>query len=125
MACFFSLFTTEQFHSDRDNPLRLKAELALQLLERCRRAEGLHADNAARGTNISVPSQHRSLLDGDARVDAWRQHLITIGLRLVLEDVPRGHGDDAVANPLRRQLFMGLHNKRYLAARRNEDDLGH
>src|ERR1700756_1539123 len=90
----FSLLTPEQLHGDRDDPLRLKAEFALQLLKRCRRAEGLHADNAAGGADISVPTEHRSLLDGDACRDMRRQDLLAIGLRLVLEDVPRGHRDD-------------------------------
>ena len=74
--------------------------------------------------DIALPAQRRSLLDGDARLHAGRQHLLAIGLRLVLEDVPGRHRDDAGANPLGRQRFMGLDDQRDLAARGDEDDLG-
>src|SRR5262245_32964518 len=49
----------EQLPRDRDNPLGLEAKLALQLLERRRGAEGLHADDAALRPHVPIPSQHR------------------------------------------------------------------
>ena len=67
--------------------------------------------------DIALPAQRRCLLDGDARLHAGRQHLLAIGLRLVLEDVPGRHGDDAGTNPAGRQRFMGLDDQRDLAAR--------
>src|SRR5260221_14479133 len=81
----------EHFQGSGDDLVRLEAELALQLLERRRRAEGLHADDPAVVTHITLPPQRRRLFDGQPRLDGSRQHLFAIGLRLVLEDVPRWH----------------------------------
>jgi hypothetical protein len=79
---------SEHLHSRRDNPLGLETEPALQFLKRRRRAESLHADDAAGGADIPIPAEHRALLDGDTRFDCGRQHLIAIRPRLLLEDVP-------------------------------------
>ena len=79
-------------------------------------AEGLHADEVAGGTDVPIPSQHRCLLDREARLHVRRQHALSVGLRLVLEDVPRGHGDDTRTDPLGYQRFMGLDDQGDLAA---------
>jgi hypothetical protein len=102
--------TAEQLHRDADDALRLETEFALQFLERCRGAEGLHADDAAGGADIAVPAQHRSLLDGEACLHIGRQHIVPIGLRLLLENVPGRHRDNARAYPLNRQRFMSLND---------------
>src|SRR5262249_44878342 len=59
---------SKYLHSSRHDPFGLESELAIQLLERRRGTEGSHADDAAGGTDITVPAQHRSLLDGEARL---------------------------------------------------------
>src|SRR5687767_13829145 len=50
-----------------DHGLRAEAELLLQLLERCRGAEGLHADRLAGGADIARPAEGGGLLDRHAR----------------------------------------------------------
>src|SRR5262249_53985700 len=61
---------------------RLEAELALQLLERRRRAEGVHADDAARRSDVALPAERGGLLDGDAGPHRGRQHVVAIRRRL-------------------------------------------
>src|SRR4029077_20494260 len=114
---------SEYLHSSRGDPLGLETELALQFLERRRGAEGLHADDATGGTNIAGPTQHRPLLDGDARLHAGQQYLIPIRLRLLLENVPGWHRDDAGSNSLSRQCFVAMNDQSHLASGSNEDDL--
>src|SRR5260370_27550297 len=63
-----SSLAPEQLGRGRHDAFGLEAELALQLLERRRGAEGLHADDAALGPDIAIPSEDRGLLDGDARL---------------------------------------------------------
>src|SRR5438034_11770121 len=48
------------FLGGRDQFVRLEAELFLELLERRRSAERLHADDAPRLTDVALPSQGRS-----------------------------------------------------------------
>src|SRR5262249_39043821 len=79
---------SKYLHSSRHDPFGLEPNLAIQFLERRRGAEGFHADDTASRTDITVPAQHRSLLDGEARLHSGREHVIPIGLRLLLEDVP-------------------------------------
>jgi len=52
-----------------------------------------YADDLAIRTDITVPTQDRSLLHGDPRGDVGRQNAISIGNRLKLENVPRRHRD--------------------------------
>ncbi len=47
-----ALFLSEQFLRSRCHLTRLEAELSLELLERRRRSEQFHADDAARSANI-------------------------------------------------------------------------
>ena len=77
----------------------------------------MHADDTATRTYIGSPSQHRSLLDGEAGCHRWRQHLIPIGLRLLLENVPGRHRDDTRPNPPRCQCFLGLDDQGHFAFR--------
>src|SRR5205085_854905 len=65
-----------------DDAVGLEAELALQLLERRRRAERLHADDAARGSNVALPAERRALLDREPRRHGRRQHTVAVRLRL-------------------------------------------
>jgi hypothetical protein len=41
-------------------------------------SEGLHADDPSGGTDITLRSQRRSLLDGDTRLDLGRPHALTV-----------------------------------------------
>src|SRR5262249_27896487 len=113
---------SEYLHSSRDDPFGLETKLAIQFLERRRGAKGFHADDAAGGTDITVPAEHRSLLDGDARLHGGQQNIVPIGLRLVLENVPRRHRDYAGSNSLSCQRFMGLSDQGNFAPRSDEDD---
>ena len=94
---------SEQLHRHRDDPLGLEAELALQFLERRRGAEGLHADDAAGGTDIAVPAQHRSLLDGDARLHrraaAPRRDRTAAGARKCPRTASRRRASESPAPP--------------------------
>src|SRR4029077_8382697 len=114
---------SEDLHSSRDDPFGLETKLTIQFLERRRGAKGFHADDATGGTNIAVPTQHRPLLDGDARLHAGQQYLISIRLRLMLENVPGRHRDNAGSNSLSRQCFVGVNDQSHLASGSNEDDL--
>ena len=51
-----------------------EAELGLQIVERRRGPEGVHADDRAVGADVAVPPQAGCLLDRDPGVDLGRQH---------------------------------------------------
>src|SRR5580658_5809534 len=106
-----------------DYPFRLEAKIALQLLKGRRRPEGRHADDLAGGADVTFPTQSRSLLHREARGNMGRQYTVTVRLRLELEDVPRGHGNNAGANPLAQQLLMRIDRESDLAAGGDQDDL--
>src|SRR5258708_274256 len=65
--------------------VRRETELDEKILERRGGAECVHADFGAVLAGIAVPAQHRGHFDRDARLDAARQHLFTVRLRLLLE----------------------------------------
>src|SRR5215475_12263193 len=48
-----------------DDVLDREPEFLLQRLERCRRAEGVHADRRAVAANVALPPEGRGLLDRD------------------------------------------------------------
>src|SRR5262250_1937529 len=79
---------SDQFFRDGHDAVRFEAEFLLKLLERRRSPERLHANDAASGTNISLPAESRGLLDRNARLYIRRQDAVAILLRLMLEDVP-------------------------------------
>src|SRR5262249_21589932 len=87
-----------------NHPPGLEAEFALQLLERCGGAEGLHANHPSGRTDVAFPSECGALFDREPRRHIRRQDGGTILRRLVLEDLPRRHRDDARADSLRHQL---------------------
>jgi hypothetical protein len=102
----------------------LEAELLLKRLQRRRGSESLHADYAATASDVALPSERGGLFDGDPRLHGWRQHAVTILLRLAVEDLPGRHRDYARADALGEQLSVGLHGQTELAARGDEDQLG-
>src|SRR5260370_619089 len=97
------------FLGGRDDLVRLEAELFLELLERRRRAEGLHADDAARLTDVALPSQGGGLFYGDASFHFGRQHPAAVSARLVIDDVPTRHRDHARTDAIGHKRLVGLH----------------
>src|SRR5690242_15808834 len=83
-----------------------EAELLLQVFERRRGAEGVHADHDAGRSNVVGPSEDRGLFNGDARRYFRRQHLFFVVVRLVVEDFPRRHTDDAGLDALGGKLLI-------------------
>src|ERR1700760_4552041 len=61
--------------SDFDDVVRREAELRQQALDRRRSAEGVHSNHRTATAHITLPTDHRALLDRDPRVDRVRQHL--------------------------------------------------
>ena len=102
--------------------IRLKAELALQRLERGGGAEGVHADDPSVGSDVPLPTERRALHDRNARTHLWRQHACPVGLRLVFENIPRGI-DTSGADPLSRQGLVGF-NGQAARSRGDEDQPG-
>src|SRR5262249_15071234 len=112
------------FLCGRHNPVWLEAELSLEFLERCRGPEGLHATDTARRANVTLPSQGGALFHGDTGLHRGRQYTVPILLRLVLEDVPRGHRDHPRADSLGQELLVSLHRENDFTAGRDEDHVG-
>src|ERR1022692_4350802 len=93
----FSSFTQHLFGGGH-KAFRFEAVLALQFLERGGRAESLHAENAAVYARVAFPAKRGRLLDGDARRDSGREYALAVLVALLLENVPRRHGDHAGAD---------------------------
>src|SRR5215472_10396025 len=91
----------EQLLRHLGDALRLESIFSQQLLERGRCAKCLHADDAAGPADVAFPAEGRGLLHGDARGYVGRQHAVLVRLRLMLENIPRRHGDHARADALR------------------------
>jgi hypothetical protein len=83
----------------------------------------MHADDRAGTAGVAIPADHRALLDGNARGDVRRQHLIAIALILLLEEVPRRHADDAGRNAFLLQFLVYIDTQAQFAAGANEDHL--
>src|SRR4029077_4689385 len=98
----------EQFLDFRHHAVGLEAELSLQLLERRRGAERLHADDASAAADVAVPAERGALLDRDPRRHGRQKHAVAVLLRLFIEDLPRRHRDDARADALRGELLVRL-----------------
>src|SRR2546429_1039861 len=88
-------FALELRSGGRDHVLHGEAELLLQLLQRRRRTERLHADARALGPDVTIPPEPARLLHRYPSRDVGRNHAVPIGLRLLLEQLPRRHADDA------------------------------
>src|SRR5215831_6746248 len=82
----------KQFFGYCNQAVWLEPEVTLEFFEGRRGAERFHADDTARCTNISLPTEGRSLLYCDACRHSWRQHAVLVLLCLVVEDVPGRHG---------------------------------
>ncbi len=73
--------------------------------------------------DVAVPSQGRRLLDRHPRRDRRRQHLVAVGLILLVEQVERRQAHHPRAHPVGGQLLVRLHRQRNLAAGRDQDQL--
>src|SRR6266853_6736707 len=100
-----------------------EAELLLQILERCGRSKGVHANNAPFRSRIVRPAKNRSLLDRDPCGDLGRKYLIAVTLVLMFEQVPRRHADDARPDAFRFQFLVGVYAEVHLAAGGHKNDL--
>ena len=87
------LLLPEHFFCGGYDPVRLEPELVLEFFKRSGRTKRLHADDATGIADLPLPSKSRGLFDGKARFYARQQNAVPVFLRLVLEDVPRWHGN--------------------------------
>src|SRR5881409_4421570 len=87
----------------RDDVIHREAELLLKLLQRRRRAERVHTDARARRADVAVPPEPARLLHGHPGRYVGREHLLPIGLRLLLEQLPRRYADDSGPHAVSRE----------------------
>src|SRR4029453_5060089 len=83
----------ELFPGAREDVLDGETEALLQLAEGRRGAEPPHADARAAAADPALPAEAGGLLDGHARADLGRQHLVAVGLALLGEELPAGDAD--------------------------------
>ena len=74
-------------------------------------------------TDIALPSNRRRLFDRDPRRDGGRQNGVAVFLRLLVEQLPAGHADDAAANALRREVLVSGDAEVHFAAGRQQQDV--
>src|SRR5262249_37640295 len=86
-----------------------ESELLLNVLERRRGAERVHPHHGPVLADESLPAERRCLLDRHPRLDRRRQHLLAVVLRLLVEQMPRGHADDADLVALRCQVLVRVY----------------
>src|SRR6266705_5773371 len=109
-------FALELRSGGRDDVLHGEAELLLQLLQRRRRAERLHADARTLGPDVTVPPEPARLLHGYPSRNVGRNYAIPIRLRLLLEQLPRRHADDAGPHARGAELLVRLDAQGHLAS---------
>src|SRR5881296_43194 len=101
-------FALELRSGGRDHVLHGEAELLLQLLQRRRRTEGLHADARALGPDVPIPPEPARLLHGYPSRDVGGNYAVPIRRRLLLEQLPRRHADDAGPHARGAELLVRL-----------------
>src|SRR5688572_28500986 len=84
-----------------DDRRRGNAEMLVEFRRGRGGAEAAHADENTVRADISLPAEAASGFDGDAQPVA--QHLAAIALRLLIEQLPAGQGDNGSADALRLQ----------------------
>src|SRR4051794_2457240 len=99
-----------------------EAELGLDVRERRRLSKSTHTHDRALRTGIALPAESRALLDRHAGGDPRRQHLVAVGLVLLLEDLPAGKADHTGAD-LALQLLVSTEGELDLAAGGDQDQL--
>src|SRR5258708_4730352 len=95
----------QQFLRNGDDGIRFETEFPLEFLEWCRGAERVHPDDPTTRANVTFPPEGRGLFYRDTRSHVGWQHLISVFLRLVFEDVPRGHRDHTRLDTFSDQLL--------------------
>src|SRR6266581_8655495 len=83
----------------------------------------MHADDLTGGSNISFPTYRGGLLYRDACLDVGWEDAVPVFFRLVIENLPRRHGDQARADAFSNQRLVRFHRKADFASRRNDDYL--
>src|SRR5262249_7624468 len=91
--------------------LWLESEVPLEFFERRRGAERLHAEDQARVTGVSLPSEGRRLFYSDACLYAGRQHAVPVILCLVFEDLPGRHRDYPRTDAFDQQFLMRIYSE--------------
>src|SRR5689334_1100478 len=109
-------FAFELRSGGRDDVIHREAELFLKLLQRRGRAERLHADARALGPDVTIPPEPARLLHGYASRDVGGNYAVPIRLRLLLEQLPRRHADDAGSHARGAQLLVRLDAQGHLAS---------
>src|SRR4029434_1069496 len=100
-----------------------EAVLLHHVLERRRRAEGVHADRRAVRPDIAIPAQRRRLLDRNTSGDLGRQDAVAV---LLIWRVAQGEGGARApprADAGGGQRLVGLERQRHLAAGGDQDYL--
>src|SRR5690606_19313183 len=88
-----------------------------------RRPETGHANHLPVESDIALPAHDSAGLYGQAPRDVGRQNVIAIGLRLLVEEIPRRHADGARTNALRSESLSRGHHVLNLASGTDENDL--
>src|SRR4051794_5443233 len=101
----------EQFFRLLDYVFRSKPELLVEVLNRSGCAEVRTRNHAPFIANVLAPSKIGSGFDGHACFYLWREHAFAVLLRLLLEELPRGHTDHSTANSFGGQLLMRCHGE--------------
>src|SRR4051794_38649597 len=99
-----------------------------ELLEHPGRVSGravvLEADHPTGVADVLAPALADAGLDADAGLHGRREHLVAVGLRLLLEPLDRGHRHHAGVDALRPELLSGLDRELHLGAGADQDDVG-
>src|SRR3712207_1720098 len=80
----------DERHRFPGDGFRGEAELLLEVLQRCGRPEGLHADGPTARADVLCPSQRRGLLHGYARRKVGGDDGVAVLLALLGKELPRG-----------------------------------
>src|SRR4051794_10311669 len=101
-----------------------EAEVAEEVLGRGAGPERGHADHLAVAAGPAMPAERAQRLDRDAGARLRRQHLVPVGLVLLLEAVHARHGHEARGDALVLEQRGGAVAEVHFGAARDEDEVG-